>query len=379
MRLQYRGAWEIGWVVDVSVAGGRGQANFIPSLDGLRAVSIAIVFLYHAGLSEMIPGGFGVTVFFFLSGFLITTLLTREFDTYGAISIKAFYLRRVVRLGPPLIITLAFCIALVLAGLAEGDLDPMALFSQIFFFYNYYQLYGPDTDTVTGLGVLWSLAVEEHFYLVFPTFFLFFARGVVGFRAVFVSLVAFLAWRCVRSLVFGNDEWEIHISTDTRMDSMLFGCLLALLTWRGMAERLMPDRWMIPLVGAGIVLLLASFLVRDPVFRTTLRYTVQGLALIPIFHFTVRRPDWPLFQPLNWKWVRRLGVYSYTLYLVHYVIIYAMIFNGFDPANKIVFIPVAAILSVGFSALVHELVEKPLKPLRARLTGHPVVTATRPG
>jgi len=347
-----------------------GSSGFIPSLDGLRAVSIVIVFLYHAEVSHLLPGGFGVTVFFFLSGFLITTLLVREFDEHGWIAIRAFYARRVVRLAPPLLITLAFSILLVWLGLAQGDMDPVALLSQVLFFYNYYQLHGPGTDSVDGLGVLWSLAVEEHFYLLFPAFFVLFARGVVGMRTVLLLLVGFLVWRCIRYFVFGADHWAIHISTDTRMDSMLYGCLLALMTWRGISERLMPDRWMIPLVLAGVVALVASFLIRDPAFQVTFRYTLQGIAMLPIFYFTVRRPDFPLFQPLNWKAVRRIGTYSYTLYLVHFVIIKAMMYQGFDPGNTLVFAPVAAILSLAFAALVYEFIEKPLKPLRSRLSGH---------
>ena len=117
-------------------------------------------------------------------------------------------------------------------------------------------------------------------------------------------------------------------------------------------------------------MLLVTFVIRDPAFRSTLRYTVQGIALMPIFYFAVMRSQHILFQPLNWKPVRRIGQYSYTLYLGHYVIIKAMIFNGLDPDQKMIFIPVAVVLSVAYAALVYELAEKPLRPLRARLTGH---------
>ena len=74
---------------------------YIPSLDGLRAVSIAIVVISHAGYT-IIPGSFGVTVFFFLSGFLITTLLRREHEQHGALNYRAFYWRRVWRIFPPM-------------------------------------------------------------------------------------------------------------------------------------------------------------------------------------------------------------------------------------------------------------------------------------
>src|ERR1041385_111615 len=79
------------------------KASFfhIPSLDGVRAVSFLIVFLAHAGLEKWVPGYFGLTVFFFLSGYLITTLLRMEYDKSGTISLRDFYFRRVLRIFPP--------------------------------------------------------------------------------------------------------------------------------------------------------------------------------------------------------------------------------------------------------------------------------------
>src|SRR5229473_790790 len=82
------------------------QALTVPSLDGLRAFSFLLVFVAHAGLEGIVPGGFGVTVFFFLSGYLITTLMRQEFERYGDVSLKHFYLRRVLRILPPFYLVL---------------------------------------------------------------------------------------------------------------------------------------------------------------------------------------------------------------------------------------------------------------------------------
>jgi peptidoglycan/LPS O-acetylase OafA/YrhL len=345
--------------------------SVIPSLDGLRAVSILIVFAAHAGVAPLIPGGFGVTVFFFLSGFLITTLLIREHHMHGSISIRGFYLRRLVRLGPPLLITLAFAALLATLGLAAGDLAPEAILSHIFFFSNYLTVLVPEAgNNVVGLDILWSLAVEEHFYLVYPWVFMLLMAGAIGLRSFLVVLAAVLLWRAVNVFVIGTNEWDIYIRTDTRIDSLLYGCVLALLVERGQARRLFADRFMVPLlIVAGGVLVL-TFVLRDPSFRSTLRYTLQGLALMPIFYFAVLRHEHWLFRPLNWKPMRRLGQYSYTLYLVHFVIIEALILNGVAPDSMPLFVLIAAVLSVGYAALVFEYVEKPLKPLRQRLTGH---------
>jgi peptidoglycan/LPS O-acetylase OafA/YrhL len=346
------------------------QTSYIPSLDGLRAVSILIVFLAHAGVSHLIPGGFGVTVFFFLSGYLITTLLTREMDRHGAVAFGAFYMRRLVRLGPPLALTLLFATALVLAGIASGDLSAATFASQILFFYNYFSLYGGGGGSVDGLGILWSLAVEEHFYLIWPALFVLFVRGRLQLWHLSALIVAILVWRAVRLLLLGTPEWTIYISTDTRLDSMLFGCLLALMTWRGVADRLMPGgavRW--ALTAGALGLLAVSFLVRDDVFRSTLRYTLQGIALMPIFHYAVTRPESWMHRPLNWAPIRWIGLYSYTIYLVHFVVIGALERNAVAERGGLLFVVLAGLISVGFAAAVYRFAERPLKPLRARLTG----------
>jgi peptidoglycan/LPS O-acetylase OafA/YrhL len=353
------------------------QAGQIPSLDGIRAVSIALVFLGHAGVSDLIPGGFGVTVFFFLSGFLITTLLVREQARHGRIALGAFYLRRVLRLGPPILITLVVATLLALPGLAAGDLSPAAYLSQLFFFYNYYGLTEHARSSVDGLGVLWSLSVEEHFYLIWPMLFLGIARGKLGLRAVLALLIGIFIWRVVRVVLFGHDEWTIYTSTDTRMDSLLYGCLLALMHrsvpgGAGLADRFFPEaaRLRFGLIAGALAVLVATFVIRDEVFRSTLRYSVQGLALMPLFHYATRRPSDLMFRPLNWAPVRRLGVLSYTIYLCHFVIILALQRNGVGQIGDVSLITAAIVLSCGFAALVNRLAEEPLKPLRARLTGH---------
>lgn len=346
-------------------------SGIIPSLDGIRAVSILIVLLGHARVSPLIPGGFGVTVFFFLSGFLITMLLTREFDRYGCIAVRAFYMRRVVRLGPPLLITLFLSICAARLGLVGGEPGFGATISQILFYYNYYNITHSDIDTVNGLNVLWSLSVEEHFYLIWPAIFVLLSRGSIRLVHIIWLLAAILAWRYIRFYVVGSDEWTIYITTDTRFDSLLYGCILALLIWRGDARRLFPaGRAAVAICVFALAMLLFAFVWRDDAFRSTLRYTIQGLALTPLFYYAVAYPDSPVFRPLNWAPVRRIGVYSYTMYLAHYVIIGILKNLGLDISNSIVFTPVAIAASIVYAALLYEIAEKPFQPLRARLKGH---------
>ncbi|MFG6661013.1 acyltransferase family protein [Sulfitobacter sp. 915] len=343
------------------------RRGHIPSLDGLRAISIMIVFFSHAGLSALIPGGFGVTVFFFLSGFLITTLLCREFDRTNTVAFGAFYMRRLLRLGPPLFLTLALALLLGFAGIVKGDLSPSAMLAQVFFAYNYYQLLPGSETSVDGLGILWSLAVEEHFYLVWPFLFSLLAQRRIGINSVVVLLVIIFAWRAVRLLVFGHSEWAIYISTDTRFDSLLFGCLLAILMMRGGVPDWLTRAWVFyPVLALSLGFLILSFLWRDPIFRSTARYTIQGIALMPIFYYAVVRSDHLFFKPLQWWPMRRIGLYSYTLYLIHFVLLKVFWNIGYEEGS-LAAMSAAAVMSLVWAALVYQFAERPFHSLRARL------------
>ena len=363
--------------------------SYIPSLDGMRAVAVILVFLSHIHFTKLIPGGFGVTIFFFLSGYLITTLLAREFDKNGRIAFKAFYIRRLLRLSPPLLITLAITFALYFAGYLSGVFDPWVAFSQIFYFYNYFALYGgpspyvPNFEdgtlmphTIAGLGLLWSLAVEEHFYMIWPLMFAAFARHRLRFSHIIGLIVAILIWRAIRVFVFGDVEWTIHTSTDTRFDMLLFGCLLALLNWRGHTARLFPGGFAkYVVIGVAVAAILATLVIRDETFRLTLRYTVQGIALMPLFYYAVTYYKAPIFQPLNWAPVRKIGVYSYSIYLSHFVIMQGLIYNGIAEDGSLKLGIVSAVITLVYSALMYVAVDKPCHLLRQRIASAPSVKA----
>src|SRR5689334_10674534 len=144
---------------------------YIPSLDGLRAIAFLLVFFAHTGLDKIVPGGFGVTVFFFLSGYLITTLLRLESETTGHVSLKSFYVRRCRRILPPLYVTLIVVYLVATFGIVRGQGTVGGAVSAIFYYYNYFDLKNLGGGLPTGLDVLWSLTIEEHFYFVFPLLF----------------------------------------------------------------------------------------------------------------------------------------------------------------------------------------------------------------
>lgn len=347
------------------------RSSYIPSLDGIRALSIMIVFFGHAGVSSNIPGGFGVTIFFFLSGFLISSLLINEIESYDRIAFVAFYKRRVIRLGPPLLVTILAGLILASVGLVSGDMHPGVILSQIFFYFNYYNLYGPTESSVTGFEILWSLAVEEHFYLIWPLVFLALARSWLSIRHLIIILAAILLWRCLRVFWIGDGEWVIYTSTDTRIDNLLFGCLLAMLVWKGHVDTILRAGVIhYVVIAVAMLVLVATFLIRDDVFRSTLRYSLQGLALLPLFYYATKFPDFFLYRPLNWMPIRRIGHWSYTIYLSHFVIIHAMRENGMEAWGTGVFTLLAGILAIAWAAMVYQVIERPLHKVRAGLSGH---------
>jgi len=347
-------------------------AGPIPSLDGLRAVSILIVFLAHTGLRGIVPGFFGVTVFFFLSGYLITTLLRIEFEGTGDLSLRSFYLRRAFRIWPLFYLVLIVATLLTALG-AYGPpppLDAGLIFMQFAHLANYaITEHGWYFGRAQGTWVYWSLAVEEHFYLALPVVYLAMLRAGLRPRrqaAIFLALcLATLLWRLVLVFFFDASKERMYVATDTRIDSILFGCVLAVVYNPVLDRAPCGEAWLKYLwAPLGIVLLVVSFLPRQPWFDQTLRYTVQGMALLPVFLVAVRHPRWPPCRPLNHPWVRMLGVLSYAIYLVHTVVI-ELVERWIKSPLALTLLSTAATLSVAW--LLHRAVEQPFIRMRKRL------------
>ena len=353
------------------VAGPRAAVAHIPSLDGLRAASFFLVFAAHAGLQAVIPGAFGVTVFFFLSGYLITTLMREEASRTGHVSLTGFYVRRALRILPPFYLVLVAATALARAGVVGGDLQTTAVASQILHLSNYWIAAHDWRGIAGGTGVYWSLAVEEHFYLLFPAVFLLLSRLALTNRGRAISLwgvcALVLAWRCVLVFALHAGEERVSLCSDSRIDSIAFGCALAL--WQNprldkTSVRAESRLWSPVLLLASVALLLVTFLVRAPAFRETFRYTLQGIALTPIFVMAVRHPGWSVFRLLNWPVMRFVGTVSYSLYLVHHVVLEAV--ARYSRWSPLVDALVALAVSLAIATAMHFVVEKPCARLRHR-------------
>lgn len=362
----------------------KAQYGYIPGLDGIRAIAVLIVIIAHFGLTNLIPGGFGVTVFFFISGFLITRLLLAEARTKGKIHLKDFYIRRIVRLYPALIFMVVGSTALYLI-LGQGGPKPLEFTAALGYFTNIYQVAvraGGELPFMPWTH-LWSLAVEEHFYLIFPLLMVVF--GVFKRRLIW-ALMGLLAlvplWR-----LFTYSTFETlpvvdynYMMTDARIDSIVWGCLLSVLLDKDIREGLFQKLigWL-PILGAGAVLLLC-FALRDESFRYIWRYSLQGAALfVLVLNLYFFRPvRWSLgileLWPLVW-----MGRLSYPLYLWHFPVL-DLSHRFMEPG--LAQVSVAIVGSLGISIFSFFLVEKPFMALRKRFGAHivkrPAITKDAP-
>ena len=359
--------------------------GYIPGLDGIRAVAVSIVIAAHLGLAHIVPGGFGVTVFFFISGFLITRLLLAEAKTKG-IGLKDFYIRRFVRLIPALAFMVLGTTALW-AALGLGGPGGWELAAALGYATNIYW-----TAASAGLAEpfmswthLWSLAVEEHFYLVFPALVV--ALGAARRRlimAVGLLLLIVPLWRLVLTLSLSPevaDTWT-YMMSDARIDSILWGCWLSLLLDRadGRAALSRLVGWT-PILAA-LATLLACFAVRDAVFRQVLRYSLQGGALLVVvlnlYHF---RPVGFAVRMLEWRSVAKIGTLSYALYLWHYPVLELAQrgLPGGTPMAEATRVVVVLCASYAMALFSFRFVEGPFIALRKRFGAHIVRTPEAAG
>ncbi|MEO5494544.1 MAG: acyltransferase [Sphingomonas sp.] len=342
-----------------------------PVLDGFRALAILIVMVSHAGLGKFVPGGFGVTIFFFLSGYLITSLLRIEAANTGKIDIPAFYMRRTIRIFPPLYITGGIVAALCINGMLDNSISGQMVLLDGLFLTNYSHL------TLDNFGQslpmpLWSLDVEEHFYLIFSTVFALVVGRLAPAKAAMWCAIACGAILMVRvaNVVLLSDFSQNYYWSHTRMDSILFGCVLAM--WNNPAidrDAWRPKLWH---VGAALVTLVLCLVVRNPVFRETIRYTLQGIALFVLFAAALQNKG-IVARVLGSTPLRWIALISYTLYLIHLPLL--LIFYRYQVPGAALFGIAAAVI---YSTLMYLAVERPLGEWRRKRNSKRSAVDTQP-
>lgn len=324
-----------------------------------------LVAISHGGFQTIVPGGFGLTVFFFISGFLITTLLVVETNEHHSVSLFNFYMRRVWRLLPALLVYVALSVPLIYRH--TGSAHWSEAFAAVLYVTNYYKLFVGFTElgiAHSPYSVLFSLAIEEHFYLFFAPLVAWIGARQGLRRAVLWMIVLPLLIRIGVTLTTHANfsEEYTYRATECRLDSIAWGCLLALIDWKALCKG--RDRLAF---GLGLLMILASLLYRDEFFRQTFRYTLQGLGLLlivgPIVHSD--QVAW-VRKELSRGWIVWVGLLSYSIYLYHWlaIILLQLYFRDIDrtPAWQASY----WVITLGLSALSYYLIEKPFLRLRRK-------------
>ena len=336
-------------------------------LDGLRGVAVILVIIFHSGLGWL-PGGFlGVSVFFTLSGFLITSLLINECENMGRINLKAFWGRRLRRLAPASLVVIAGVVGLaswlstsIEASRIKGDAISATLyFSNWRFIYSGHS-YGELFATPSPLQHLWSLSIEEQLYVVVPVVIAgLFALGLRRRAIGYVFLIA-VAGSTIATM-FTNSHELIYYGTHTRAAELLLGSALACLFGRRI-ERLAVQKakalsslYFVPMMG---VIVLARFSSVDSHWVYSGALTAfAGLSVICLIAAVQAGPARSF---LSWPLLVRVGEVSYGLYLIHWPVIVWLNSERVDLQPTVLF-GVQVIVTVMLTVTSYWLIEQPIR------------------
>ncbi|MBG0964337.1 acyltransferase family protein [Bacillus sp. SRB1LM] len=310
------------------------NSRYMVGLDSLRGLAILGVILYHINFNWM-PGGFlGVTVFFVLSGYLITDILAMEWKRNKRIDLKKFWLSRARRLLPGMLVMLVITLAWItifhssLLEKMRGD-SLAALFYVSNWWYIYHKLsYFDNFNQISPLNHFWSLAVEEQFYVVWP-FIISLGLYYKKKQSRMILLICLGAFASALAMAIlyepGVDPSRIYYGTDTRAFSLLIGAVLALV-WPSnrLANKIIPKaRFILDVVGGiALIIILVMFWKTnqyDPFLYKggmVLLSIATALLVANLAHPASRIAQFLRFRPLRW-----VGIRSYGIYLWHYPIL----------------------------------------------------------
>jgi peptidoglycan/LPS O-acetylase OafA/YrhL len=300
-------------------------------IDAMRAFAVGVVVLGHAGLGDIIPGGSGVTIFFAISGFIITNLLLKEKVRSGGFNLRGFYARRLIKIFPPFLVAIAIPTIFV-AFYQEIRWELFA--SQVLFYFNWIYMSNGDASLLPGSGVVWSLSIEEQFYIGFALIWLFAVRSARYVRLLtIVATIGAVAPLAIRFFIAITDfsHSRVYYGTDTRLDAIAIGILAAILNFK-LTDATQKPAYLTQ-VGLflkrdatlliAVLLYFASLVIRDDVFRETLRYSMQSAAAALIILYGLLIPTTSSFVRKAFESITALriiqviGLASYSIYLVH--------------------------------------------------------------
>jgi peptidoglycan/LPS O-acetylase OafA/YrhL len=330
-------------------------------IDGLRAIAVGSVVLFHGHIPPFDGGYVGVDVFFVISGFLITSILDRDI-TQRRFSLVDFYDHRIRRIFPALFLVLAVVTLLAAFVLTPREmrqyassLGPSALFYANIHFESVLDYFGPRADDVPLLH-LWSLAVEEQFYILFPV--LLFALMRFGTRKVAVAVLAVLTLASLvhSQITVTEAPWSAFFLLPSRAWELFAGSLLALVRWPPLPHRT-----------AGAIALAGVAAILVPVFAYDKQTVFPGLSALPpvlgsaaIIFAGMHTQEGVVQRVLGHPWLTYVGRISYSLYLWHWpLLVLAVDYKG----KHLTYLQAGGVIliAMAFSALSLKFVETPLR------------------
>ena len=335
----------------------------LPGLDGFRMIAVFSVMFYHAGVEFFFTARHGVAGFFVLSGFLITWLLLREWQKSEHISLRDFYIRRTLRIFPAY-----YAFVFVTVGwdlYRESDAIKEMIIPSLLYFVNYHN--AMEGHSTASVAHLWSLAVEEQFYLIWPILLIILLKlgrtYVVGFLCGAIILV--MLWRSLAFSVLEFGQSWAYNAFDTRFDNLAIGCLLAFIVQNHRAriflQQISAQFWM-PLVTLG--LLGVSINLDNAHYLYGPAFTIDAFLLAVLLVQLIIQSQGVVFQWLNWRPVVYLGIISYPLYLWHG--------RGLEVGEKLQMLPEGLQVGVGMIAAIllastsYHFIEKPCLRMKAK-------------
>jgi peptidoglycan/LPS O-acetylase OafA/YrhL len=354
--------------------------RYMPGLDGLRAIAVLAVIAFHLGL-DWAPGGMlGVGVFFTLSGYLITDILLAQLNARGRIKLTAFWLARARRLLPALFLMLAIVVAWVtIFGPAQPDQFRKGVVSAIFYVNNWQQIFADVSyfarfEAEGPLDHLWSLSVEEQFYILWPFLLLAGTKLVrehplpsgVRPRLAVLTIAGAIASSILMFVLYepSLDPSRLYFGTDTRAAALLFGAALAMV-WpsRKLSRRIAPQaRNTLDAMGVAGLAIIALMIWRTgelSAFNYRGGFVLLSLAtvmvLMPLTHPACRLGTWLGVRPLRWVGVRSYGIYLWQTPII--VLTSPQGLHGDSTVRSL--LQVAAIF--GVAALSWHFVEEPIR------------------
>ena len=353
------------------------RSRYLPGVDGLRAVAVVAVLLYHADVTWL-PGGFlGVDVFFVISGYLITMLMLEEHHRTGAVSVRGFYRRRARRLLPALfVLLLAVCSVAALFYREEMARLRAQVLSALTYSTNWYLIFtdGSYFDSLgrpLALRHLWSLAVEEQFYLLWPLVMVFLLRR---FRERLGSIALIIGALAGASAVWmallyepGTDPSRLYYGTDTRLATLLMGGLLAIF-WRPSAlahGTVRRHGRVFDLVGLlALAAIVWCFVNTSDTSAALYRGGFAALAVVSALAVAAAsHPGTAFGRVLGVGALTWIGVRSYALYLWHWPIYVATRPEVDVPFDGVPLLALRLGLTVLLADVSYRLVERPIRRL----------------